>query len=285
MFLLAASALPDESGAVLVIEDLSELISAQRASAWQEVARRMAHEIKNPLTPIQLSAERIAKRFFDAETRRPGETVAEPSALAGSLVRGVENVPLISSDQTAKVVKEGTDTILREVQSLKAMVDEFSRFARLPNAQLERGNLNEIVEQVAALYEGRNDHVRIETELDKDLPQAMLDNEQIKRVFVNLIENSIEAFDSLQDEKVVTIRSRYENARDIIIAEVADNGHGIPPSDLQKLFQPYFSTKGRGTGIGLAIVRRIVTEHNGAIKVVANQPRGAKFIIEIPVAG
>ena len=282
---LTASALPDESGAVLVIEDLSELISAQRASAWQEVARRMAHEIKNPLTPIQLSAERIAKRFFDLETRGRGDTVAEPPALAGGFVRGVENVALISSDQTAKVVREGTDTILREVQSLKSMVDEFSRFARLPNAQLEKGDLNEIIEQVAALYEGRNDHVRIETELDADLPQAMLDNEQIKRVFVNLIENSIEAFDPLQEPKIVTVRSRYENVRDLILAEVADNGNGIPLSDLQKLFQPYFSTKGRGTGIGLAIVRRIVTEHNGAIKVVANQPKGAKFIIEIPVAG
>ena len=276
---LTASALPNGSGAVLVIEDLSELISAQRASAWQEVARRMAHEIKNPLTPIQLSAERIAKRFVDAEMRRRTDAVLS----AGGLSRGIENMSLGNSDQTANVVKEGTDTILREVQSLKAMVDEFSRFARLPNAQLEKGDLNAVIEQVAALYKERTDQVRIETELGSDLPGAMLDDEQIKRVFVNLIENAVEAFDSDQEEKIVLVRSRYENARDIIIAEVADNGHGIPPSDLQKLFQPYFSTKGRGTGIGLAIVRRIVTEHNGAIKVVANQPRGAKFIIELPV--
>ncbi len=283
---LTASALPDESGAVLVIEDLSELISAQRASAWQEVARRMAHEIKNPLTPIQLSAERIAKRFFDAEARRHGEgAISEPCAVEGGIGRGIENVTLVNSDQTTKVVKEGTDTILREVQSLKSMVDEFSRFARLPNAQLEKGNLNCVIEQAATLYDGRDDHVRIETELDQNLPDAMLDNEQIKRVFVNLIENAIEAFDKGQDEKIVTVRTRYENARDLILAEVADNGSGIPLSDLQKLFQPYFSTKGRGTGIGLAIVRRIITEHNGVIKVVANQPKGAKFIVEIPVAG
>ncbi|MEO7673469.1 MAG: ATP-binding protein [Pyrinomonadaceae bacterium] len=275
---LTASALPDGSGAVLVIEDLSELISAQRASAWQEVARRMAHEIKNPLTPIQLSAERIAKRFIDA-------VVSEPSAVAGSLARGTESIKLVGSDQTARVVKEGTDTILREVQSLKSMVDEFSRFARLPNAQLEKGNLNDVIEQVVTLYGHRPDQVRIETELDAGLPGAMLDSEQIKRVFVNLIENAIEAFDEEQEAKIVIVRTRYEKARDIIISEVADNGHGIPPSDLQKLFQPYFSTKGRGTGIGLAIVRRIVTEHNGAIKVVQNQPRGAKFIIEIPVTG
>jgi two-component system nitrogen regulation sensor histidine kinase NtrY len=273
---LTASALPDESGAVLVIEDLSELISAQRAAAWQEVARRMAHEIKNPLTPIQLSAERIAKRFAAAGERASVGEI-KPFGVAGESVIGF--------DQTAKVVQDGTETILREVQSLKSMVDEFSRFARLPDAQLEKSGLNEVIEQVVALYDGRDDNVRIETELAPDLPQAMLDNEQIKRVFVNLIENSIEAFDPLQEEKIVTVRSRYENARDLILAEVADNGNGIPLSDLQKLFQPYFSTKGRGTGIGLAIVRRIVTEHNGAIKVVANQPKGAKFIIEVPVAG
>lgn len=282
---LTASALPEDSGAVLVIEDLSELISAQRASAWQEVARRMAHEIKNPLTPIQLSAERIAKRFGEVETRRLGDAVAETPAVTGGVALGIENVTSLNSNQTANVVKEGTDTILREVQSLKSMVDEFSRFARLPNVQLEKGNLNDIIEQVATLYRDRADQVRIETELNADLPLAMLDNEQIKRVFVNLIENAVEAFDTEQDEKIVTVRSRYESARDIIIAEVVDNGHGIPPSDLQKLFQPYFSTKGRGTGIGLAIVRRIVTEHNGAIKVVANHPKGAKFIIELPVAG
>ncbi len=280
---LTATALLDDSGAVLVIEDLSELISAQRASAWQEVARRMAHEIKNPLTPIQLSAERIAKRFVDAETRRHVDVVAEPPALAGGLTRRTENYTIVNYDQTAKVVKEGTDTILREVQSLKSMVDEFSRFARLPNAQLEKGNLNEIIEKVVTLYDDRADHVQIEKDLAPDLPDAMLDSEQIKRVFVNLIENAIEAFDAEQDEKTVTVRTRYENARDLILAEVADNGSGIPLGDLQKLFQPYFSTKGRGTGIGLAIVRRIITEHNAKIIVVANQPKGAKFIIEIPI--
>lgn len=283
---LIATGLPDESGAVLVIEDLSELISAQRASAWQEVARRMAHEIKNPLTPIQLSAERIAKRFFDAEVRSQKDAgVSKVSAVSHGLKLGAENSTFVASDLTSKVVKEGTDTILREVQSLKSMVDEFSKFARLPNAQLERKNLNDTIEQVAKLYEERGDQVRVDTELSPNLPYAMLDDEQLKRVFVNLIENSIEAFDTEQIDKIVTLRSRYENARDLIIAEVADNGRGIPPSDLQKLFQPYFSTKNRGTGVGLAIVRRIVTEHNGVIKVVANQPAGAKFIIEIPAAG
>lgn len=260
---LTATALSDDGGSVLVIEDLSELITAQRASAWQEVARRMAHEIKNPLTPIQLSAERIARRFAD--------TNGNPDDIH------------TTDGQTVKVIQDGTTTIIREVQSLKMMVDEFSRFARLPNAKPERGDLNEIVRQVAALYEDRKGEIAIVTALADSLPETLLDTEQIKRVFVNLIENALEAFDSGKHNEI-RIVTRHETARDLIIAEVADNGKGIAPADLQKLFQPYFSTKGRGTGLGLAIVQRIISEHGGKIKAVANQPVGAKFIIELPVA-
>jgi len=270
---LIATALPDNNGAVLVIEDLSELIAAQRASAWQEVARRMAHEIKNPLTPIQLSAERIAKKVL-----------SEPPALAGGLA-GVVNVPgSVHESQTSNVIREGTDTILREVQSLKAMVDEFSRFARLPNAKLELGNLNEVVGQALAMYADRFDDIHIESDLSAGVPEAMIDQEQLKRVFVNLIENSIEAFEDDADKKNIVVTTRHDVARDIIVAEVSDNGKGIEPADFQRLFQPYFSTKGRGTGLGLAIVNRIVTDHHGKIKVAANQPKGAKFIVEIPTA-
>lgn len=260
---LTATALSNDGGSVLVIEDLSELITAQRASAWQEVARRMAHEIKNPLTPIQLSAERIARRFAD--------TNGNPDDIH------------TTDGQTVKVIQDGTTTIIREVQSLKMMVDEFSRFARLPNAKPERGDLNEIVRQVAALYEDRKGEIAIVTALADSLPETLLDTEQIKRVFVNLIENALEAFDSGKHNEI-RIVTRHETARDLIIAEVADNGKGIAPADLQKLFQPYFSTKGRGTGLGLAIVQRIISEHGGKIKAVANQPVGAKFIIELPVA-
>ena len=259
---LTATALPDKNGSVLVIEDLSELISAQRASAWQEVARRMAHEIKNPLTPIQLSAERIIKRYFGDKHESNGE-----------------------NGQMGKVIDESTTTILREVNSLKSMVDEFSRFARLPNAQLETGNLNEIIEQTLNLYEDRASGVVLDRNLEPGLPDTMLDAEQLKRVFVNLIENAIEAFDKTQEEKRILITARHDRARDLIISEVSDNGNGIPPSDLQKLFQPYFSTKGRGTGLGLAIVRRIISEHHGKINVVSNVPKGSKFIIELPVSG
>ena len=264
---LTATALSVGAGAVLVIEDMSELIAAQRASAWQEVARRMAHEIKNPLTPIQLAAERIAKRF--AESGKLSIVGAVPSIGA-------------TDERMKNVVDEGTATIIREVQSLKSMVDEFTRFARLPEAEPEAGDLNDVIVQVLELYNERLNGVHIQRNLSPDLPATMIDSEQMKRVFVNLIDNSVEAFDSAQEEKTITITTRYDMARDIIVSEISDNGRGIAPSDLQKLFQPYFSTKGRGTGLGLAIVHRIITEHSGKIKAVANQPHGARFIVELP---
>ena len=265
---LTATKLPADSGVVLVIEDMSELIAAQRASAWQEVARRMAHEIKNPLTPIQLSAERIAKRFANTghEENGLGKRIDDKGPLGD-------------------VVNESTATILREVTSLKSMVDEFSRFARLPDTKLEPGNLNDAIAKAVTAFDGRFTRLVIDLELTDELPEIALDPEQMKRIFVNLIENAVEAFDGAAEDPRILITTRYESARDIIVAEVSDNGKGIAPSDLQKLFQPYFSTKGRGTGLGLAIVNRIITEHHGRIKVVGNQPKGAKFIIELPVNG
>ncbi|MDQ6786249.1 MAG: ATP-binding protein [Acidobacteriota bacterium] len=280
---LSATVLPttngEASGAVLVIEDLSELITAQRASAWAEVARRMAHEIKNPLTPIQLSAERIAKRFSNGNTKEnhPQINTDEHG------LKNKERRPK-DEDQNAKVIKEGTETILREVSSLKSMVDEFSRFARLPNVKLKTGNLNDVARQSAALYEDRFSDLEILLSLGKDLPDTMLDAEQMRRVFVNLIENAIEAFDKSNADKKIFIKTFNDAARDLVVAEIADNGGGIAPADFQKLFQPYFSTKGRETGLGLAIVQRIVGEHRGRIKAVLNKPTGAKFIIELPVS-
>ncbi len=275
---LTAKALPNDGGVVLVIEDLSELIAAQRASAWAEVAQRMAHEIKNPLTPIQLSAERIAKRF--ASVQSPKSKVQSFLNVFKPKIEG-ENPEI--EEQNAKVIKEGTQTILREVSSLKSMVDEFSRFARLPNVKLESGNLNAIIGQTVLLYEDRHSDVKIEAKLAENLPNTLIDEEQLKRVFVNLIDNAIEVFDEAQMEKRIDIKTFYDKARDLVVAEVSDNGKGIPPSDFQKLFQPYFSTKGRGTGLGLAIVQRIVTEHHGKIQAVNNSVKGAKFIVELPV--
>ncbi|MBA3786403.1 MAG: HAMP domain-containing protein [Acidobacteria bacterium] len=279
---LTATALPktsetDASGVVLVIEDLSELIAAQRASAWQEVARRMAHEIKNPLTPIQLSAERIAKRFALTQN-----TKSKVQSFLEVFKPKIEDPKPKTEDQTAKVIKDGTETILREVNSLKSMVDEFSRYARLPNARLESGNLNEIIKQSVTLYDDRFSDVEIELNLAENLPSAMIDDEQLRRVFVNLIENATEAFDKTQTDKRIFVKTFHDAARDLIVAEVSDNGNGISPSDFQKLFQPYFSTKGRGTGLGLAIVQRIISEHRGKIRAVNNSTKGAKFIVELP---
>jgi two-component system, NtrC family, nitrogen regulation sensor histidine kinase NtrY len=279
---LTATALPktletEPSGVVLVIEDLSELIAAQRASAWQEVARRMAHEIKNPLTPIQLSAERIAKRFTSLQNSK-----SKVQSFLNVLKPQSEEEILKNDEQNIKVIKDGTDTILREVNSLKSMVDEFSRYARLPNARLESGDLNETIKQAATLYDDRFSDVNIELNLTGNLPNAMIDDEQLRRVFVNLIENATEAFADSQTDKRIFIKTFHDAARDLIVAEVADNGNGISPSDFQKLFQPYFSTKGRGTGLGLAIVQRIISEHHGKIRAVNNSAKGAKFIVELP---
>ncbi len=259
---MTATALPGGTGSVLVMEDLSELIAAQRAAAWQEVARRMAHEIKNPLTPIQLSAERIAKRF------------AENGEGSNSKGTGI-----------GRVVHESTATILREVTSLKTMVNEFSRFARLPDTRLEPGDLNFVIKQAAAVFDGRFEDIELSLSLEPELPRVELDAEQLKGVFVNLIENAVEAFDTAAADKRITVTTRHDAARDIVVAEVADSGPGIAKGDLQKLFQPYFSTKGRGTGLGLAIVSRVIGEHKGRVHVAANAPRGAKFILELPVHG
>jgi two-component system nitrogen regulation sensor histidine kinase NtrY len=263
---VTASALPGSNGVVLVLEDLSELIIAQRSSAWQEVARRMAHEIKNPLTPIQLSAERIAKRFD--HTGHVDKAVGKRIDDKGPL---------------GDVVHESTATILREVSSLKSMVDEFSRFARLPDVELVPGDVGSVADEAVRSFEGRFKDVDLDLAAADKLPPVMLDIEQLKRVFVNLIENASEAFVPGQKDPRIAISIRHDPARDIVIAEVTDNGKGIPPSDLQKLFQPYFSTKGRGTGLGLAIVNRIIAEHHGKIHVSANQPQGAKFTVELPV--
>jgi PAS domain S-box-containing protein len=256
-------------GVVLVIEDLSELIAAQRAAAWSEVARRMAHEIKNPLTPIQLSAERIAKNYKRIATN-------------GSHNGGSEGEDKIDEERVGAVITECTETISREVAGLKAMVDEFSRFARLPQIRLESANLNEVVSQAVGLYKDRLDDAVITLDLGSDLPQLMLDYEQLKRVFVNLIDNALNALLKVDHEKRITITTRYDADRSLVVTEVADTGHGIEPQDFRRLFQPYFSRHESGTGLGLAIVQRIILDHAGRIRAEKNHPVGAKFVIEFP---
>jgi two-component system, NtrC family, nitrogen regulation sensor histidine kinase NtrY len=268
----------EERGVVIVIEDLSELLTAQRAAAWSEVARRMAHEIKNPLTPIQLSAERIAKNFHRAANGDGNGSGRDTDAELNGRSRDAEQA------RVASVVDECTATITREVAGLKAMVDEFSRFARLPHARLEAADLNEVVRQALALYEERLNGVRLDVALAPQLPPAMLDAEQVRRVFVNLIDNALEALENIDDERRITVATAHDSSRGLLLAEVTDTGHGIPRSDFRRLFQPYFSTRGRGTGLGLAIVQRIITDHGGRIRAEANRPRGAKFTIEMPTA-
>lgn len=249
----------ERRGVVVVMEDLSDLLEAQRVAAWSEVARRMAHEIKNPLTPIQLSAERIARNFqraFDRAEER---------------------------ERVSKIIEEGTATIVREVAGLKAMVDEFARFARLPRARLEPQDLNEVVRRTLVLYEERLNGVRLDAQLAPHLPPALLDAEQIKRALVNLLDNALEALAEATGERRITIATGHDPARNLLLVEVVDTGHGIAPRDFARIFQPYFSTRGRGTGLGLAIVQRIVVEHGGRIRADANRPRGARFVIELPV--
>jgi two-component system nitrogen regulation sensor histidine kinase NtrY len=271
---MTATAMRDSTGprrgVVLVIEDLSELLAAQRAAAWSEVARRMAHEIKNPLTPIQLSAERIAKSYARAA----------PNGGGNGSITGAD----ADEKRVAAVISECTETISREVAGLKAMVDEFSRFARLPATRLEIANLNDVVSQAVGLYEDRLDGVRIELQLDPDGPAAMLDVEQMKRVFVNLIDNALDALVSIADERLITITTCRDGETSLLRAEVADTGQGIEPGDFRRLFEPYFSRRDSGTGLGLAIVQRIILEHGGRIRAEKNHPRGARFVIELPVA-
>jgi nitrogen fixation/metabolism regulation signal transduction histidine kinase len=226
----------------------------------------MAHEIKNPLTPIQLSAERIAKSYARV-------------AANGNGVNGDS----VEEKRVAAVISECTETISREVAGLKAMVDEFSRFARLPATKLEAANLNEVIAQATGLYEERLKGVSIELNLDPELPLALLDLEQIKRVFVNLIDNAVEALFT-SAERRITIVTSHDAERSLVRVEVADTGQGIEPGDFRRLFQPYFSKRDSGTGLGLAIVQQIILEHGGRIRAEKNHPRGAKFLIELPTA-
>jgi len=253
-------------GVVLVIEDLSELLAAQRAAAWSEVARRMAHEIKNPLTPIQLSAERIAKSYARVAANGNGANGSSDTA---------------DEKRVAAVISECTETITREVAGLKAMVDEFSRFARLPATRLENASLNDVISQAVGLYQERLEGLSLDVNLDPELPTTLLDVEQIKRVFVNLIDNAIEAVFTA-DEKRITITTSHDNERSVVNAEVADTGQGIDAGDFRRLFQPYFSRRDSGTGLGLAIVQQIILEHGGRIRAEKNHPHGARFVIELP---
>lgn len=247
-------------GYILVIEDLTELLKAQKSVAWREVARRMAHEIKNPLTPIRLSADRLLKNL---ERSRESQSAASTLSPMNELIA------------------ECATTITQEVSALKNLVDEFSRFARLPSASPVPSNLNKIIEQTLTAYDGRLRSISIEKHLRTEIPEVRIDPEQFKRVLINLIDNAVEAMADVP-EKHLTFKTRFDQRRETVEVAVEDSGHGVRPQDVDKLFLPYFSTRKRGTGLGLAIVNRIIADHNGFIRVENNTPRGARFIIELP---
>jgi two-component system nitrogen regulation sensor histidine kinase NtrY len=236
-------------GALLVVDDLTPLMRAQKVAAWGEVARKLAHEIKNPLTPIQLSAQRVRKAW------------------------------LKSDPDFDRVLGECTRAIVDEVDALKNLVDEFAQFARLPAANLQRVPLHDVVEQALSLYDGLFPAVRLERRLARDLPPLRVDPDQMKRAIVNLVDNAVEALDGKGTIVIATEYDRVEGRARLI---VADDGPGIAPEDRERLFVPHFSTKKRGSGLGLAIVSRIVQEHLGSIRAEDNRPRGARFVVELP---
>ncbi|HDJ22584.1 MAG TPA: PAS domain S-box protein [Candidatus Aminicenantes bacterium] len=237
-------------GWILVLDDLTQLIKAQKLTAWKEVAQRVAHEIKNPLTPIQLSAERILKNIRSTSRR------------------------------SKKIITEGAQTIVDEAATIKSLVDEFSTFARLPSIQLKETSLHQLITQTIALFKGIYDEVEFKTSLSPGVPRQMkLDPEQMKRVFINLIDNAIEAMDKRGE---IHLSTDYDEKTDIVRIEIADSGPGVPDKDKDKLFLPHFSTKKKGTGLGLAIVHQIISEHKGTIEIEDNLPHGAKFIIQVP---
>ena len=243
------------SGWVLVIEDTSELLRAQKAAAWHEVARRIAHEIRNPLTPIALSAERIARQLDKVD--------------AGTVTPDI-----------LRIVRQCSLTISGEVESVKSLVDEFAQFARFPAAQPQPSDLNEVVESALSVFSGRLEGVEVVKSLAPGLPGVSIDREQFKRIVVNLVDNAAEAMQE-SPQRQLTVVTQLAGA-DTVELSVTDTGCGIQPEDRERLFLPYFSTKNRGTGLGLAIVHHILQDHGAQIRVEDNDPSGARFVVEIP---
>ena len=249
-----AATLRDDDGSILgvmlFLEDITQIQKVQRMEAWREVARRIAHEIKNPLTPIQLSAERLRKRY----------------------------AKLLESD--GAILDKCTTTIIRQVDELKNLVNEFSQFARLPSAQLAPDDLNEVVREALFLFKEGHHGVQFHFR-GGAIPPVELDREQIKRVLINLLDNAVTAVGGQGEIKLATA---YDRARGIVTLEITDDGCGLAPEIRTKIFEPYFSTKENGTGLGLTIVSQIIEDHRGYIRAWPNEPKGSRFTIEFPVS-
>ena len=237
-------------GTVVVFDDLTQLLKAQRMAAWREVARRIAHEIKNPLTPIQLSAQRLRRRYLDR----------------------------FSADDI--VFDECTTMIIKQVDDLKNLVNEFSSFARMPASNPSLNNLNDVLNEALVLFQEGHKEVHFQLQTDPYLPAFSLDREQIKRVAINLLDNAVAA---VNGNGQITVETSFNKDLRIATLKISDNGCGIPAEDKPRLFEPYFSTKKSGTGLGLAIVSTIISDHNGYIRVRDNEPQGTHFIVELPI--
>jgi two-component system nitrogen regulation sensor histidine kinase NtrY len=255
-FLLKITMLRDEEnqnlGMVLVFDDMTEIEKMQKVSAWREVARRLAHEIKNPLTPIKLSAQRLQKKYSK----------------------------LIPEGKEKEIFDDCTQTIINQVDELIVLVNEFFAFARLPAVTLSLNDLNALIQEVFILYQDANKNIDLAFQADSKIPRFLLDPEQIKRVIINLLDNAVAA---IPDKGSILIRTEYDPTLEMVRLKVADTGSGISPKDRDRLFEPYFSTKKGGTGLGLTIVSSIISDHHGHIRVKNNEPNGTIFIIEMPV--
>lgn len=242
---------PEEKylGLVIVFEDLTQLIKTQKIAAWKEVAQSIAHEIKNPLTPIQLNTQRLRKKYRE------------------------------DKKDFARVFEESISIICQEVEGMKDMLNEFQRFSRMPNPNLKPASLYKIIDDVSILYADRETGTTINKNFDQDIGFIKVDAEQMRRVFINLFENALEAMDGNGKIEIITRLNQPEKQVQI---EFLDNGGGIAPEDMNKLFLPHFTTKKRGSGLGLAIVNRIIVDHNGTIQVKKNSPKGSRFVINLP---
>ncbi|MCB0393782.1 MAG: GHKL domain-containing protein, partial [Bdellovibrionales bacterium] len=238
-----------EKGLVFVFDDLTPLINAQRSAAWREVAKRIAHEIKNPLTPIKLSAQRLNKKF--------GESISDPA------------------------FESCTSTIIKQVDELKTLVNEFSQFARLPSARMKVDDFNALVRETIVLYETGHREIEFRFDPDDSLPNFFFDSEQLRRVISNLLENAVAAVEGVE-KKVVQLSTRVQKESQKVVLSVIDSGIGIPESMRARIFEPYITTKESGTGLGLSIVKKIVEEHQGTIKVV-DLDGGTSMEVEIPI--
>jgi len=251
-FIMNVSALKDDAGhhmgIVMVFDDLTELEQAQRIAAWREVARRIAHEVKNPLTPISLSAQRLNRKY--------------------------------SRQINQSVFDECTRTITDHVELIRNLVDEFSSFARFPTANPKPCDLTPIIEETLALYKEGHQNIDFEFSVTNNIPRLNLDRQHIKRAMINLVDNAV---GSIKKEGSIIITLTHDPSLKIVRLEVADSGSGISDKDKTRLFEPNFSTKKAGMGLGLTIVSAIVADHNGMIRVQDNPPRGAKFVVELPV--